>query len=139
MQTFLPYSDFKQTAKCLDYRRLGKQRVEAFQILRIIERTSKLNSNGKVAWENHPIVKMWKGYSFALKEYFNVILTEWINRGYKNNMQYYDLPTKFSYPLWLGNKDFHDSHKSNLLRKDFNFYSKYLWNVQNDLEYMWMI
>ena len=28
MQTFLPYKDFGKTAKCLDYRRLGKQRVE---------------------------------------------------------------------------------------------------------------
>ena len=26
INTFLPYADFKQTAECLDYRRLGKQR-----------------------------------------------------------------------------------------------------------------
>jgi hypothetical protein len=37
LQTFLPYADFVKTAKCLDYRRLGKQRVEAFQILNILE------------------------------------------------------------------------------------------------------
>ena len=30
MQTFLPYPDFKQSAACLDYSRLGKQRVEGF-------------------------------------------------------------------------------------------------------------
>ena len=35
MQTFLPYSDFIKTARCLDYKRLGKQRVEAKRILEI--------------------------------------------------------------------------------------------------------
>lgn len=29
MQTFLPYPDFKKSAQCLDYRRLGKQRVDS--------------------------------------------------------------------------------------------------------------
>lgn len=33
MQTFLPFSDFKKSAESLDYRRLGKQRVECLQIL----------------------------------------------------------------------------------------------------------
>ena len=37
MQTFLPYEDFTKTAQCLDYKRLGKQRVEAYQILRILK------------------------------------------------------------------------------------------------------
>ena len=32
MQTFLPYPDFKKSAKCLDYKRLGKQRCESWQI-----------------------------------------------------------------------------------------------------------
>ena len=36
MQTFLPYPSFEETASILDYRRLGKQRVEGFQILNII-------------------------------------------------------------------------------------------------------
>lgn len=35
MQTFLPYANFEASAKVLDYKRLGKQRVEAKQILEI--------------------------------------------------------------------------------------------------------
>lgn len=35
MNTFLPYPSFDESAKCLDYKRLGKQRVEAKQILEI--------------------------------------------------------------------------------------------------------
>ncbi len=53
MQTFLPYPDFKRSAKVLDYRRLGKQRVEALQILKALQ----VENYG---WRNHPIVKMWK-------------------------------------------------------------------------------
>ena len=64
MQTFLPYADFVKTAKCLDYRRLGKQRVEAFQILNILE-----GKTTKAGWKHHPAVLMWKGYENALKKY----------------------------------------------------------------------
>ena len=64
MQTFLPYADFKETAKCLDMKRLGKMRVEAMQILMVLTGLNK----GK-AWTNHPAVKMWRGYEAALAEY----------------------------------------------------------------------
>ena len=47
MQTFLPYSSFDLTMECLDYRRLGKQRVEAFQILRALRGETD-------GWTNHP-------------------------------------------------------------------------------------
>ena len=36
MQTFLPYSSFTESAKILDWRRLGKQRVEGMQIINAI-------------------------------------------------------------------------------------------------------
>ena len=130
MQTFLPYANFKQSAKCLDYKRLGKQRVECKQILKALF----VNNYG---WKNHPIVKMWKNYELALSEYYNVILNEWISRGYKNSMPYISLNNvKINYPPWLGNIDFHDSHKSNLLRKDKLYYSKY-WNISDNKEYVW--
>jgi hypothetical protein len=34
VQTFLPYADFAESARVLDRARLGKQRVEALQVLR---------------------------------------------------------------------------------------------------------
>ena len=37
MQTFLPYRDFYQSAKVLDQKRLGKQRVEVLQLLNSIK------------------------------------------------------------------------------------------------------
>jgi hypothetical protein len=41
------------------------------------------------------------------------------------------------YPFWLGNEKFHASHRSNLLRKDFKFYSQYGWQEENNLPYIW--
>ena len=61
MQTFLPYPSFEETASILDYRRLGKQRIEAFQIHNIITQPHYVGS-----WAHHPAVKMWRGYENAL-------------------------------------------------------------------------
>ena len=80
MQTFLPYRDFRKSFSILDYRRLGKQRVEAHQILNVL-----LERTDTKGWRNHPITKMWKGYEDALKMYFNLCVEEWVSRGYNNN------------------------------------------------------
>ena len=130
MQTFLPYESFEDTAKVLDYRRLGKQRVEGMQIINTIQ-TPK--SKG---WANHPIVKMWRPYVPALKLYTNIIITEWISRGYNNNMEFYDT-SGVEYPDWLGNNEFHASHRANLIRKDFDWYSQYKWSENSESPYVW--
>ena len=54
MQTFLPRESFIESNQSLDYRRLGKQRVEAKQILNVL-----LNRTETKGWRNHPITKMW--------------------------------------------------------------------------------
>ena len=140
MQTFLPYADFKKTSKCLDYKRLGKQRVEAMQIINLLEQHDNGEDISKLPWGNHPAVRMWIGHTEALKLYYNIIVQEWINRGYKNNMKCYDVKLgnneRFT-PEWFGRKDFHDAHKSKLLQKDYKYYSKFKWNVPLDLEYKW--
>lgn len=138
MQTFLPYANFNLSAKTLDYKRLGKQRIEAKQIINILEGKVKKNKNGKVAWENHPAVKMWKGYENALKHYYNCILSEWIRRGYNNTMEFYEINiNEIKLPKWIGNNEFHNSHKSNLLRKNEKYYLNFKNKVSNNLPYIW--
>lgn len=132
MQTFLPYADFKKSVEVLDYKRLGKQRVETFQVLNIL-----LDRTPTKGWRNHPVTIMWTGYESALKLYQNITIREWVNRGYKNNMQYEEIePNSVIMPAWFGNDLFHRSHRSNLLRKDFEFYSQYF-DDPVDLEYFW--
>ncbi|MGV8056799.1 MAG: MSMEG_6728 family protein [Smithellaceae bacterium] len=129
MQTFLPYPDFKKSLEVLDYRRLGKQRVEAYQIIRAIKYGG--------GWSHHPAVKMWRGHINALKQYYNLALDEWISRGYKNRMQKMSIHGKIVYPPWFGNDKFHAAHRSNLLRKDNIYYGKFHWREKPDLPYFW--
>jgi hypothetical protein len=181
MQTFLPYPDFQTSAKILDNKRLGKQRVEAKQILEIllikkeqewwscpscgkifyteperecpkcdyyeghlcflwnsVESGDKLP---KIPWENHPAVRMWRGYEECLALYGWIMCREWRQRGFVDNLQKFfesnfpidtlwglpspHIDTKY-YPKWY--KDctqrykMNYSHQANLLRKDFKFY-----------------
>jgi hypothetical protein len=83
---------------------------------------------------------MWERYEDALKEYYNSILMEWIERGYNNTMQYETINVLYpiNYPPFIGNEKFHASHRSNLLRKDFTYYSKFGWTEENNLPYIWM-
>ena len=131
MQTFLPYSSFEKTAQVLDWRRLGKQRVEGMQIIKTI-----LTPEQK-GWQNHPIVIMWTPYVQALQLYTNTIINEWIKRGYNNNMKLYEIGS-IVMPHWLGNKEFHASHKANLLRKDYEYYSQFGWKENLESPYVWL-
>ena len=138
MQTFLPYDCFYESAKALDYRRLGKQRVEAMQL---VNSTNKLlqDPNAKVGWANHPARTMWTGYMDALKHYHNVVVEEWISRGFKNTMKLYELPSSIVLPHWLGDERIHASHRANLIRKDPAHYSQFNWSESPDMPYYWPV
>jgi hypothetical protein len=103
--------------------------VEARQIYNAIR--------NKGGWSNHPAIRMWAGYENALLEYSNVIIEEWIRRGFKNTMALVDICGEVKNPPWLGDEVFHSAHRSNLLRKDFNYYSKFNWHEPLDLPYIW--
>ena len=138
MNTFMPYSDFKQVAMCLDYKRLGKQRVECYQILRTLKGDSK-------GWINHPIVKMWRGKEVVLGQYATTMCEEWIKRGYKDTLkpkleelQLYFLERGHNeIPSWIYDEELLKSHQSNLLRKDEQHYKQFF-SVANDLPYKWV-
>lgn len=130
MQTFLPHSNFQHTAEMLDWRRLGKQRVEGMQIINTI-----LNPKQK-GWQKHPIVIMWTPYIQSLMLYTNTMINEWIKRGYNNNMKLYEI-NSITIPHWLGNKKFHASHRANLLRKDYEHYSQFGWDENPENPYVW--
>lgn len=143
MQTFLPYSDFSHTAKSLDYRRLGKQRVETYQILKVLLGQGRVLKNGSLAWQNHPAVKMWRGYESALAEYGRVICVEWKSRGYKDTVTEKIValiaPSTSTLPHWLGNDEIHRSHQSNLIRKLPMHYVVQFPNVPDSLPYIWPV
>jgi len=127
MQTFLPYPDFVKSAQCLDRARLGKQRVEASQLLKTLTGLSD-------GWLNHPATKMWKGYEAALALYGVRMCEEWIDRGYNDNLLPYFQEELFIYhgrkplstlelPPWFGDENLHRSHRANLIRKFSDHYT----------------
>jgi hypothetical protein len=131
MQTFLPYPDFVESARCLDSRRLNKQIQETRQILRHL--LGELPFKG--GFRNHPAVLQWAGYEEALKLYQNCCIDEWLTRKKKNgepitsnrdkyrNVNY----DKLVFPWWLGDERFHSSHRGNLKRKDPSWYGQFNW------------
>ena len=131
MQTFLPYPDFNDSLACLDYRRLGKQRVEAKQILSAL-------GKGSGGWYNHPATRMWAGHESALALYHDLAIEHWVKRGYNNTMQKLN-PKVVLFPPWLGQDQFHSTHRAALLQKDFNHYSQFSWTESPKIEYIWPI
>lgn len=137
MQIFLPYPDFRKSLQSLDNKRLGKQRVETYQIISAITRRPKLDGTPYKGWLNHPCTVMWKDYVDALKVYMNISIEEWIGRGFQNTMAIETISKFITYPSFIGNERFHSSHRANLLKKDFEFYSKYGWTENPQDPYVW--
>lgn len=153
MQTFLPYSNFNKCAKTLDNKRLGKQRVEAWQILRTI----KAGDSAK-GWRNHPAVNMWRGHEIALCAYGIAMCNEWIVRGFNDNLKGKFVEAMLDYepqvdfklpvgiediqalynPIWIGDDRIHLSHQSNLIRKDPDYYKPLFPNAPEGLAYFWV-
>ena len=150
MQTFLPETLFSRCAQVLDQDRLGKQRVEAWQILNINVRRATTPKHIKIAWENHPAVLMWRGYELALIKYGLAMCHDW-----KHNLKFKDsLTEKFldmhlrlcaaypeiseQLPPWIDDDKVQATHRGMLFHKDpkyYQMYSKYSWVD----EYFWPV
>lgn len=122
------------SAQDLDNKRLGKQRVEAYQIL-------KANLGLTQGWRNHPAAIMWRGHEGALCQYTLAVCDEWIKRGYKDTIRVQvirimeELPEEaFETPWWIGIPEFHESHQSNLRRKNPIYYN---YSIEDDRSYVW--
>ncbi len=130
MQTFLPYPDFRRSLAILDSKRLGKQRLEAHQLIRVL-------TTGTGGWRRHPATRMWSGYLNALKRYYNLTIEEWVRRGYRNGMEKMAIEGEIVLPPWFGDEAFHAAHRSNLLRKDPVYYGQFGWTEPPTLPYIW--
>lgn len=137
VNTFLPEPSFQRSLTLLDRQRLGKQRVEAKQILQALRGERK-------GWVNHPATRMWRGYEGSLCLFGILSCVEWMQRGYVDNLLSWfceravQYPDK-SYPWWFRSEVFHRSHQSNLIRKDQAYYGGIWKGVPSDLPYFWPV
>jgi hypothetical protein len=149
MQTFLPYADFERSARVLDAKRLGKQRVEVIQVVRALTVPG-------YAWASHPAALMWKGYEEALGRYGIVCCDAWTERGFGDtcaatiatDLRAAGVPTlrtqaeladAGALPPWLEDEALLRSHRSALVRKDPDFYRPEFPDVPDDLPYVWPV
>ena len=144
MQTFLPYNSYHLSARVLDNKRLGKQRVETLQILKAL----RLPHYG---WKNHPAVRMWQGYEYALCCYGLDICSAWRQRGFADTVrdQLEDIREQIRnelasqgkhlvyYPAWVADPRLPRSHQSNLVRKDPEHYRDFFPTVPDNIPYWW--
>jgi hypothetical protein len=132
MQTFMPYPDYWRSLHCLDLIRLRNQTCrETITLLR-------------GGWANHPASRMWKGHFHDLAIYGITGLGALNARTGANYPDTLEELLKFCVefpntgpPEWMGNEEFHASHRSNLLRKDSVYYGQYGWTEPPDLPYIW--
>lgn len=145
VQTFLPYPDFAASAAALDDRRLGKQRVEALQILRALTRAG-------YGWQHHPAVRMWRGHTEACAAYGLAVCREWTRRGLADTVAasiaaevpaargQEELAAAGVLPPWLGDDRVHRSHRVKLLAKDPERYRPLFDDeVPSDAAYYWPV
>lgn len=149
MQTFLPYPDFGRSARALDPKRLGKQRVETLQVIRALTREG-------YGWASHPAVLMWKGHEEALGRYGYTCCAVWTELGFSDTCEATmaadlraagiaavrtqdELAAAGELPTWLGDEALHLSHRSALVRKDPSHYGPLFPGVPGDLPYVWPV
>ncbi len=149
VQTFLPYPDFERSARALDPKRLGKQRVETIQIVRALTVPG-------YGWANHPAVLMWKGFEEALGRYGFTCCEVWTELGFGDTCELTiatdlrsagiagirtqtELEAAGALPPWLGDETVHRSHRSALVRKDPAHYRPVFPDAPDDLPYHWPV
>lgn len=142
VQTFLPYPSFAESARVLDTPRLGKQRVEVLQLLR----ANTVDGHG---FRHHPATRMWARHLPGLVAYGLAVTDEWIARGHADTVrpqlvafapEIDGVPQEsLDLPAWIGDEALHLSHRSNLMRKNAEFYRPFFGDIPVDLPYVWPV
>ncbi|AWY06168.1 hypothetical protein PBI_SUZY_63 [Gordonia phage Suzy] len=143
MQTFIcdryefgaDRASFHDGLRHLDDKRLGKQRLEAKQIYHAL--------TAKEGWVHHPATKMWTGFTDALLEYGVSCCLEWRSRGHTDTMldwfvdQLNPEVLVPEMPDFVNYDPFIEAHRSNLIRKDSEFYGSKWPDTRPNLPYLW--
>ena len=153
MQTFIVDKDFDIVAQELDSRRLNKQILEGYQILKVLN-----NPDPRAAWRNHPAVLMWKGHEHGLHTYIKSMIKEADKRGIKTDKNSSNIAELKSatvhnwgegFPAWYSSEKFIriiTTHKANLYKKDPEYYwqfQEYVYDENNKpccdkCQYFWI-
>ncbi len=131
MMIWLPYPDFTKSVSCLNTQHLNRQRANC-QVLS----KSFISPN---RWNHVPTFKAWKNYYEVFQYYHDVCVKEWVKRGFRTIAVLYEAPKpdKRDLPWFIGEEQYHASHRSNLLRLDPTYAGIEGWREPSNLPYLW--
>lgn len=150
MITFHPLPSFVESADVLDWQyshnRLNNQINEATVVAEYL-------LGVRTEWRhNKKVLVMWEGYELALIDYAFCCLYTWerkkkviaIPRREKlinlQGLAINERGCEYSIPWWIGNEEFHSSHRAVLLGKNYNHYKQFGWTetpAERDSEGRW--
>lgn len=150
MQTFLPYPDPAETARCLRTDDLLEQINDVLTILGVLHETE------STGWALHPVVKMWAGYDVHLGNYGLVLIEEATHRTGLSASVIGDIAQKgdkiawhlecatsgeytLVSPRWMTSPDLHEAHRSELLRRDPMYYRSFFPTTPMDVNQYWPV
>jgi hypothetical protein len=144
VQTFMPMISYRASADALDNVRQNNQINECKAIFMTLAGLSD-------AWSNHPATRMWKGHELALLAYGGTVAAAYRDRkglAYEKRQAWFfemskEHKSKFSarsvlVPPWVGDLNFHRSHRSSLLSKDPEYYGDKGWgDIPDRMPLLW--
>jgi hypothetical protein len=124
LNTFVCEPYFGLAAHRLDRARLGKQRIEVWQILQALAGLSP-------GWARHPAVLAWAGHEHSLAQFGLACHDEWISRGYRDTTRRRLVSYVRSFPdtgdpWWVGDPTYLAHIRAVLITKDLEWYGP-LW------------
>lgn len=144
MITWFTRFSFDRTAEDLTTQTLGWQLEEFRDVW-----SAMIGSNDGEIPDNHPVLRMWEGYEFALGTYGMALCDQFtrVRRQLDSTLYdvYYDIQDikkddkEFVYeaPPWFKDADVCRSHRSNLMRREPSNYKRTWPKTPENMPYLW--
>lgn len=148
IQTWLPYPSLSLSVAALSPDHLITQRWQNWQLISLLccYHLSEYTLASCV-WKHHPLVLQWRDHLPLLIQYQrNVCRIDAGNSGIleKCEMLFEEAVSQEAceaevsiVPAWLGSTAYHQSHQSNLIRKDAVHYRSQFPDAMEGLSYVW--
>lgn len=134
--TLFPHIGFFKSVRPLDDARLSKQRQDALKILK------GLMGDPEVPY--HLSQEAWGGFEYALGVYGMTACSEWQNKRHHRDNLAFEIhkilecvPHDLTMPPWMGDLNFHRSHRSYLIRKNPEHYATVWPNTPENMPIFW--
>jgi len=119
---YMPYPDYRRSAKCLSDEHLKMQRMSCRRLIGVMFASQSFDDE---AWMSE-----WTSHGDAVLHATDAVLHERRRRGIdERGVTPWMLMKGTVAPPWLGYADWHEDQKRTLLRLDPKHYARMMWKV----------